>query len=128
MNRILIVEDHEDMRVMYDALFRKRNGVEIVGQVVSAEEALRVLPKTHPDLVIVDISLPGMDGISLVRNMRKNYPDMKSVIITGHDPARYCDAARAAGADDFLRKDDISTIRDRVTRLLPDHPASTRNM
>ena len=122
MHRIFIVEDHEDMRTMYDAMFRRRKGVEIVGQVVSAEEALKALPEARPDLVIVDISLPGMDGLSLVREMRRTYPDMKSVVVSGHDPARYCAAARDAGADDYIYKDSMIEVRERIARLLPTLP------
>ena len=118
MRRLLIVEDHQDMQVMYRVIFRKCPDIEIVAQVTTAEEALSILPDMRPDLIIVDISLPGMDGIMLISEIRTIYPDLKILVATGHDPDRYLGAATRAGADGFLQKGDVGEIREKVYQLL----------
>jgi DNA-binding NarL/FixJ family response regulator len=118
MKRVVIVEDHEDMRFAYSVMFRRSTTLEIVKQVETAEEASEAIPAMHPDLAIVDISLPGKDGITLTRELRRQYPDLKILIVTGHDPEAYEKAAREAGADDFVQKGSSREIRARTYRLL----------
>lgn len=103
---------------MYRVIFRKCPDIDIAAQVETAEEALAILPDIKPDLVIVDISLPGMDGILLISEIRRIYPDLKILIATGHDPERYLSAATKAGADGFLQKGDVGAIRAKVAQLL----------
>lgn len=103
---------------MYRVIFRKCPDIEIVAQVATAEEALAILPDIKPDLVIVDISLPGMDGILLITELRQIYPHLKILVATGHDPDRYLGAATRAGADGFLQKGDVAEIRSKVNQLL----------
>jgi DNA-binding NarL/FixJ family response regulator len=116
--RILIVEDNEDMRFLYSALFRRMMDVEIISQVVTAEEALQRIPLEHPDLVIVDISLPGMSGIELIERMRRIDQSVKMLVVTAHDPDRYFNEARRAGADGLIAKGDAKQVVKAVKRYL----------
>jgi DNA-binding NarL/FixJ family response regulator len=102
--RIGIVEDNDDMQIMYKRMFRKAKNIEIVLQVPTAEAALEEIPKSNIDLIIIDISLPGMDGITLVRELRMQFPHLKSIIVTGHDREAYESASMEAGADGFVTK------------------------
>jgi DNA-binding NarL/FixJ family response regulator len=104
MKKIFVVEDHEDIRVMYRRLFRKETDIEI-SETEDAESALEMLPQIKPDLVLVDISLPGMSGLELTEIIRKKYPSMKILIVTGHDEERYYDVAIRAGADYLVSKE-----------------------
>jgi DNA-binding NarL/FixJ family response regulator len=116
--RILIVEDNEDMRFLYGALFRRMLDVEIISQVVTAEEALQKIPQEQPDLVIVDISLPGMSGIELIERMRRSNSSVKMLVVTAHDPDRYFNEARRAGADGLIAKGDAKQVVRAVKRYL----------
>ncbi len=105
MKRIAIVEDYEDMQIIYRRMFRKHKEIEIVLQVATAEEALERIPQIKVDLVIVDISLPGMDGITLTRELCRLNPGLKVLIATGHSKEAYELASKEAGADCFITKD-----------------------
>lgn len=103
MKRILIVEDSEDMRFLYKRLFRKHKELQLA-ETDSAEAALEMLPELKPDLIIVDISLPGINGLDLTKKVRQYYPSMKVLIVTGHEEDRYYEEAIKAGADDLVSK------------------------
>lgn len=115
--KLLIVEDHEDVRMIYKAIFRKDTDIEI-DEVESAEQALERLKTTTPDLVVVDISLPGMNGIELTRILSRQYPSVKIIVITGHVAEQYHETAIQAGADDLVSKNSIQEIAAAVKRLL----------
>lgn len=104
MKKILVVEDNENIRFLYKRLFRNRKDVELT-DCDSSETALVRLQDLKPDLIIVDISLPGMNGLEFTRTVKINFPDIKVLIITGHEPERYYDEAINAGAIDLISKD-----------------------
>ena len=106
--RLLIVEDHPAMRASYAFLFEREAALVVGGMVASAEEALTHLEATPDeeryDAVLVDVSLPGIDGIELVRRLHRDRPDLKTVVVTGHHEPHYEKAAAEVGADAFVRK------------------------
>jgi len=118
MKRIGIVEDHEDLQIIYKRMFRKNTNIEIVLQVPTAQDALEQVPKANLDLIMVDISLPGMDGITLSRELRKRYPDLKILMVTGHDKEAYESASVEAGADGFITKGDGAGMLAAICSLL----------
>jgi DNA-binding NarL/FixJ family response regulator len=93
-------------------LTRRISSVQIVGEGDTAEKAFAELPLLRPDIVFVDISLPGMDGIQLVRELRGL--GMRMVILTGHDVEQYRREAHAAGAAAIVSKDDAEGILQEV--------------
>ena len=102
--RILIVEDNEDMQLLYRRLFREETGFEIE-QTDTGEMALEKIPFLKPDLMIIDISLPGMTGLELTKIVRERHPGIKILIVTGHEVSRYYDEAIRSAADDLISKD-----------------------
>jgi DNA-binding NarL/FixJ family response regulator len=118
MKRIGIVEDSEDMQFIYKRMFRRIKDVEIVFQTATAEMALEELARASLDLIIVDISLPGMDGIELTRMLRARYPGLKIFIATGHDREAYESTSLEAGADAFISKGEGDKLLAEVSRLL----------
>jgi len=118
MKCVFIVEDHEEIRLLYSVILNRLENVRICGEGDTAEDALERIPDLHPDLVLIDISLPGMDGIELVEKLKRIDPKMKFLIVSGHDPERFELAAKAAGADEIIGKGDIMEITSAVKSVL----------
>jgi two-component system, response regulator YesN len=119
MKKIMIVEDSPDMQTIYKIMFKKAGLVDIsiAAQVETAEMAIDKIPEINPDLLIVDISLPGMDGIALCRLVKKQFPNIKVLIVTGHEREVYLAPSVLAGADDFTTKSDAKEIMEKVKKL-----------
>ena len=92
MKKILIVEDHPLTRKGLALTLDAEPGLSVSGQVSSAEEALDVLETLNPDLVIVDMSLPGMNGIELVKQMQSLRPEIPTLVVSYKDEMLYLDA------------------------------------
>jgi CheY-like chemotaxis protein len=137
MKKLLIVEDNEDMRLLYKRLFRREKDWAVY-ESETAENALEMTPGLLPDLILVDISLPGMSGLELSQKIRRSYPLTKILIVTGHDPDRYFEAAKQAGANDLVSKEigpglvrmcrDLLDAPDEAGKVKPpdDHPKNER--
>jgi DNA-binding NarL/FixJ family response regulator len=117
MKKVLIVEDNEDIRVLYKRMFRKEKDIEL-DEAISAETALEKIPQVHPDLLLIDISLPGISGLDLTSKIRNLYPEARILIVTGHEVSRYYDAAIRSGADDLVSKEIGTDIVKRCRRLM----------
>jgi DNA-binding NarL/FixJ family response regulator len=115
-----IVEDHEDMRLILKRfLTRKLEGVRVVGECHSAEEALVEIPRLRPRIVLVDISLPGMDGLELIRRLRFHSHAFWILVVTGHEVELYRHKALEAGANEIVSKEDLG----RMVTILRTHLA-----
>jgi DNA-binding NarL/FixJ family response regulator len=109
-SRIFIVEDHQMMREAYQLLFEMEPDLEVCGSAATGEEALLALQTTETDLVLVDVSLPGISGIELVKLLQASYPHLPTLVISGHDEMVYADQALRAGASGYLDKKGVSHI------------------
>ncbi|NLE00768.1 MAG: response regulator [Fibrobacter sp.] len=115
--KILVVEDNEDIRILYKRLFRKEKDIEIT-ETSDGESALSIVKNNRFDVLVIDISLPGMSGIELTAEIHHNFPDTKILIATGHDVSRYYDEAKKAGADDVFSKEISMELVDRCRKLM----------
>jgi DNA-binding NarL/FixJ family response regulator len=106
--RVLIVDDHATVRRGLTQLLGQQAGLRVCGAVGSAEQALQFMQQQRVDLAIIDISLGQMDGIQLTRKLRGEYPDLRIVIFTMHDPSHYAPRALSAGASGFVVKQEGS--------------------
>ena len=102
--RIYIVDDHPLMRKGMAMTLENSVEYTVCGQSESAEEALSEIPSLKPDACVVDISLPGMNGIELVKNLLAQIPDMKILVVSRHDEELYAERAIRAGAKGYLMK------------------------
>lgn len=108
MIRIALIEDHELTRVGLKAALQQTNEVEVVGEAATGKQGLEVLIATEPDVAVVDIGLPDIDGIEMLERLRaseQNLDEMKVLILTMHDNEDAVLAAFAAGADSYSMKD-----------------------
>ncbi|MBI4783925.1 MAG: response regulator transcription factor [Oscillatoriophycideae cyanobacterium NC_groundwater_1537_Pr4_S-0.65um_50_18] len=110
---VALIEDHDLTRVGLRAALQRKEGIRVVGEAANASQGLRLLETSRPDVAIVDIGLPDMDGIELTRRFRQFQAQTegqatKVLILTMHDSEDSVLAAFAAGADSYCMKD-IST-------------------
>ncbi len=100
--RVLVIDDDPGVRDYLEALV-SRQGYQVFA-VEDGEQALRTLDDTRPDLVTLDVVLPGIDGIETLRQLKQRLPDVPVVMLSGHGQARTIVEAMRLGASDFLRK------------------------
>lgn len=104
MKKILIVDDHPLMRKGLALTIEAEPDLRIVGQAASAEEALDVVESTEPDMAIVDVSLPGMSGLELIKHLHAVRPDLLVFVVSRHDESLYAERAIRAGARGYVMK------------------------
>jgi DNA-binding NarL/FixJ family response regulator len=102
--RIYIVDDHPLMRKGMAMTLDSEMGFTVCGQAVSAEDALKEIQSLKPDVAVVDISLPGMSGIELIKHLLGYLPDLKILVVSRHDEELYAERAIRAGAKGYLMK------------------------
>jgi DNA-binding NarL/FixJ family response regulator len=102
--RIVIVDDHPLFRKGLQELIHSDDSFAVCGEAGSASEAMDVIRKLQPDLVIVDLSLPGANGIELIKNIRAEYPKLPVLVLSMHDESLYALRALRAGADGYVMK------------------------
>ncbi|MFS2214992.1 response regulator [Telluria sp. Tellsp104] len=104
-SRILIVEDHALLRAGMRSLISKDPALEVVADLSNARDAIAALRTLEPDLILMDISMPGMNGIEAVIDIKKRYPAMRIIIVTVHKADEYIHSSLRAGANGYLLKD-----------------------
>ena len=102
--RVFLVEDHPFFRVGVRVLLGTAPGYEVVGEASSAREAFKVIERVRPDLVLMDVSLPGMDGVVATREILRRVPEVKVLIFSAHEDVRDVVDALAAGAIGYALK------------------------
>ena len=115
--RVLLVDDHAVVREGYRRLIEKHEGIEVVSEADDAASAYKAFKASKPDVVVVDISMPGRGGIDLVRQMRQLDPHARILMFTMHANATYAQKAFRAGARGYITKSSppdalVSAIRD----------------
>ncbi len=102
--RVLLVDDHALMRDGISALLDLQDDIEIVGEASEGKEAIEKARELVPDVVIMDISMPDMDGLEATRRIKKKNPAMKILVLTQHDNKEYILSTIKSGSDGYLPK------------------------
>jgi DNA-binding NarL/FixJ family response regulator len=103
--RIVIVDDHTLFRKGLKAIIGTNNGFEVTGEAGNAADGLLMAGKTKPDIMIIDITLPDKDGIKLTREIRRDFPEIKIMIVSMHSKTDYIVEAFRSGALSYIVKD-----------------------
>jgi len=104
---VLLVEDHTIVRQGLKRLLEER-GINVVGEAGDGYQAVRVAKEKHPDIVIMDISLPKLGGIDATRRIKKELPGTKVLMLTIHSEENYIFKSLDAGASGYLLKDTVA--------------------
>ncbi len=104
MKKILLVDDHPLMRKGLALTLEVESDITVIGQAASAEEALDLLEEISPDLAVVDVSLPGMSGLELIKHMQALKPGLSVLVVSRHDESLYAERAIRAGARGYVMK------------------------
>lgn len=103
--RVLIADDQTLVRSGFRLVLEGRDGVEVVGEAANGDEAISSVRRVHPDIVLMDVRMPLMDGIEATRRILANGAKCRVIVLTTFDLDEYVYAAMAAGASGFLLKD-----------------------
>lgn len=102
--RVFLVDDHPLVRQGISQLIAKETDLEVCGEAEDAPDALKGIGRTNPDLVSVDISLRGYNGIELIKNIKSLYPDLPILVLSMHEEGVYAQRALRAGALAYVMK------------------------
>ncbi len=131
--RVLVVDDHPIMRQGYSQLISLQPDLEMCGEAADVQEALRAVETTHPDLVIIDISLKDSNGIELMKQLRARDPHLKMLVVSMHDESLFAERALHAGASGYINKEEtteklIDALRHVLAGKIFLSPAMTERM
>jgi DNA-binding NarL/FixJ family response regulator len=131
--RCLLVDDHESVRAGVTAILSSRTNIEVCGEASNGREAVEKARELQPDLIILDVTMPVMDGINSAKEIRSFLPDVPILFFSMHDGIYLVHEAKMAGVQGFVSKTDArATLLDAVDALankqtyFPDHSKSTR--
>ncbi|WP_227000837.1 response regulator [Protaetiibacter intestinalis] len=103
--RVLIVDDQSMLRMGFRLVLAAEDGIEVIGEAGDGAAALSMVRALQPDVVLMDVRMPGVDGIEATRRVVAEAPDSRVIILTTFDLDEYAFAALRAGASGFLLKD-----------------------
>ncbi|HSR10645.1 MAG TPA: response regulator transcription factor [Thermodesulfobacteriota bacterium] len=103
--KIVIAEDHTILREGLRALLSSDPELDVVGEAEDGQEAIRVVEKFKPTLVLMDLSMPRMNGMDAIKEIKKRSPETKILVLTVHKTDEYIMATLQAGADGYVLKD-----------------------
>jgi DNA-binding NarL/FixJ family response regulator len=106
--RVLIVDDEAPFTQMVRALLEVEQGIEVVGAAADGKQAVKLALQLAPDVIVMDISMPVMDGLDATREIREQDPTANVLILTGSLSTAEVDRARTVGAAGYLTKDRIA--------------------
>ncbi|MEJ2423493.1 MAG: response regulator transcription factor [Candidatus Thiodiazotropha sp.] len=102
---IVIAEDHTILRAGLKALLTSNPDFQVIGEADNGKDAIRRTVELKPDLVIMDLSMPGLNGMDAVREIKERMPEVKTLVLTVHNEEEYVLASLKAGANGYVLKD-----------------------
>lgn len=106
--RIVIADDHEIFRRGLRSLLESHSNWEVCGEAVNGREAIDRVRELKPDVVVLDVTMPQVNGLEAAREIRRYMPESKVVILSQHEPALMKQSALAAGAGAYVTKSEVS--------------------
>jgi DNA-binding NarL/FixJ family response regulator len=107
---ILIVDDNAQLRALMREIMAEASNLHVVGEVEDGAEAMRLVQALRPAIVLLDLIMPQVNGLEVLRWIKVERPETKVIIVTVHDEDAYRQAAETSGADAFLLKKTLGTV------------------
>ena len=104
MIRVLLADDHSIVRAGLRRIVEESGDMEVIAEAADGRETIRLVRETTPDVAVIDISMPGLDGLEVVSQLRGNWPDLPILILTMHEESQYVVRAIQAGAMGYMTK------------------------
>ncbi|WP_119342587.1 UvrY/SirA/GacA family response regulator transcription factor [Facilibium subflavum] len=104
MIKVLLVDDHDLVRLGIKKLLSDVGNIQIVGEASSGEEAIQIVPKVKPDVILMDVKMPGMGGLEATKRIVKSHPDVKVLVVTVYGDEPYPTRVLQAGASGYMTK------------------------
>jgi two-component system, NarL family, response regulator NreC len=102
--RVLIVDDHAIVRAGLRAVLKGEPGMELVGEATNGEEAIQISQVVNPDVIVLDLNMPGLSGIQVTRLIKQEQPEVRILILTVHEDEALLREAIRAGASGYIIK------------------------
>ncbi|HVT76442.1 MAG TPA: PAS domain S-box protein [Acidimicrobiales bacterium] len=120
VHRVLLVDDARDIRVLLRRVFNADGSFEVVGEAVDGQAAIALADELTPDVVVLDLAMPVMDGLEALPVIRHKLPNAKIVVLSGFDGARMRQPALLAGADAYIEKGgSLLGVLSTINQMLP---------
>jgi DNA-binding NarL/FixJ family response regulator len=103
--KVLLADDHQILREGLRAMLEKEYNMEVLGEAANGREALRLIREKPPDVIVMDITMPGLNGVEATRQIRNEFPQIKVVALSMHDDKRFVLNMLKAGASAYLLKE-----------------------
>jgi DNA-binding NarL/FixJ family response regulator len=107
---ILIVDDHVQLRALIRGIAAQAPDLQVVGEAADGAEAIRLIQELRPDIILLDLSMPRLNGLEALQRIKAARPEIKVIIVTAHSEDAYRRAAEEGGADAFLVKKTLGTV------------------
>ena len=104
MTRVVVADDHAVVRAGLRAVLTSDPGLELVGEAAGGYEAIEIVERERPDVLVLDLSMPDLDGIAITRKLRARFPDLSILILTVHEDEALLREAMKAGASGYVLK------------------------
>lgn len=113
--RVVLADDSADVRMLLRARLSKLDDVEVVAEAADGLEALALVEQVRPDVIVLDLSMPRLDGLEAAEELRGRHPGLRIVVLSGYPTDAMRALALAAGADDYIEKGpDLRAVEDAV--------------
>src|SRR5690242_19817263 len=103
--RVLLVDDHQILRQGLKSLLEREDDLQVVGEAPDGRAAVKMARELHPQIVVMDISMPGLNGIDATQQILTALPDVKVLVLSAHSDAKVVSETLHGGASGFLLKD-----------------------
>jgi PAS domain S-box-containing protein len=125
--RVLLADDAEDIRLLLRLSLTSVRGFDVVGEAGDGEQAVHLAAEHQPDVVLLDLSMPVMDGLQAIPELRRVSPDARIVVLSGFDGARMQPVAMELGADAYLEKGEaMASLVETLMAMFPDRNFPTQ--
>jgi DNA-binding NarL/FixJ family response regulator len=102
--RLVLADDHPMIRAGFKTLLAQSDDFEVAGEAGNGQELIKVVSAVKPDVTLVDLNMPGMNGLEAMEKLHSSFPNIKFIVLTMHEEREYVQKALKAGADGYLLK------------------------